>query len=34
MGFEPTTPTLPAQADNHYTTGADDVVLFAMLYIV
>jgi hypothetical protein len=34
MGFEPTTPTIPAQADIHYTTAADDFVLLALLYNV
>ena len=34
MGFEPTTPTVPAQADIHYTTAADDFVLLALLYNV
>ena len=34
MGFEPPTPSLPGQGDIHYTIGADDVVLFAIIYIV
>lgn len=34
VGLEPPTPGLVVQGDTHYTTVADEILLFAILYIV